>query len=103
MEEKFITGDIVLSIRGRDADKYYVVVSTEGIFAYIANGKLHKAEKPKKKKIKHLKNTHTTYEQMMGVQFDKAGISNPKLRRAITTFKNYMSGARGTIPPSGCA
>ncbi len=88
MEEKFNTGDIVQSVAGHDKDRYFVIVAMDGIFALIANGKLHKCDKPKKKKLKHLKNTGCTYEEIMGVQFDKAWISNPKLRKAINNFKN---------------
>ncbi len=91
MSEKFNAGDIVKSMAGHDKDKFFVVLSSDGIFAHIANGKLRKADKPKIKKLKHLENTGCTYEKMMGVQFERQGISNPKLKKAINNFKNIQS------------
>ncbi len=100
MNKNYNAGDIVESLAGHDAGKYFVIISMNGIYAQIANGKLHKLENPKTKKIKHLKNTDCTYEQLTGVQFGIENITNPKLRKVITSFKNYMSGASGTIPQS---
>ena len=88
MNENFNVGDIVLSVAGHDADMFYVVVSTEGVYAYICNGKLHKIEKPKKKKFKHLKNTGCTYKELTGVQLEKSKVTNPALKKAIALFKN---------------
>ncbi len=86
MDEKFSIGDIVLSKAGRDAGKHFVIVKRDGNFAHIANGKLHKIEKPKKKKLKHIAKTNCTYEQLMGVQFEKEKITNPKLKKTIFRF-----------------
>ena len=52
---KVSLGDIVCSIAGRDKDCYFVVTAVEGNFAYICDGKCRKTEKPKKKKVRHLK------------------------------------------------
>lgn len=49
------SGDIVFSEAGRDSGKYFVVVAVDGIYAYICDGKSRKTDKPKKKKLKHLK------------------------------------------------
>lgn len=49
------SGDIVFSIAGRDSGTYFVVVGVEENFAYICDGRGRKTDKPKKKKIKHLK------------------------------------------------
>ncbi len=86
MRVKFNVGDLVRSEAGRDAGRYYFVVSVEDNFAYICNGKLHKVQKPKKKKIKHLISAGCTYEELTGVQFDKEKITNPKLKKAIYNF-----------------
>ena len=57
MEQNFSTGDIVLSKAGRDKGNYFVVMSLDDVFAEICDGDLRKADKPKKKKLKHLKST----------------------------------------------
>ncbi len=48
-------GDIVYSIAGRDSGCYFAVIAVENNFAFICDGKSRKIEKPKKKKVKHLK------------------------------------------------
>ena len=52
---KVSPGDIVCSIAGRDKDCYFVVTAAHDNFAYICDGKCRKIEKPKKKKVIHLK------------------------------------------------
>lgn len=50
-----VPGDIVYSIAGRDSGGYFVVVAADDSFAMICDGKRRKTDKPKRKKIKHLK------------------------------------------------
>lgn len=47
-------GSIVRSIAGHDKGSLQLVVSIRDGYAYVADGKLRKIEKPKKKKLKHL-------------------------------------------------
>ncbi len=47
-------GMIVKSVAGRDQDRFYVVLDTDGVKATIADGKVRPLEKPKQKKFKHL-------------------------------------------------
>ena len=51
---KLNIGDVVLSKKGRDANNYFMVVSINDDFAYVADGKKHVLAKPKKKNVKHL-------------------------------------------------
>lgn len=53
------TGMIVRSAAGRDKGKFMVIVSIEGDFAYIADGRERKLERPKKKRLKHIRVTNT--------------------------------------------
>lgn len=48
-------GDIVYSIAGRDSGCYFAVMAVEDNFAFICDGRSRKTDKPKKKKVKHLK------------------------------------------------
>ena len=48
-------GDIVVSKNGRDKGVFFVIMSVENEYAYISNGSSRKSDKPKKKKLKHLK------------------------------------------------
>lgn len=47
-------GRVVLSKAGRDAGRAMVVLSVVGEYAMLADGCLRTAEKPKRKKMKHL-------------------------------------------------
>ena len=87
MESEFNIGDIVFSKMGRDSGRYYIVMSTEENFAYICDGDLHKTEKPKKKKIKHLKHTMNKSEYVKTKISDGLKVTNTELRRAVAEFQ----------------
>ncbi len=91
MNENFNAGDIVESLAGHDSGRYFVIISTDRNFAQIANGKLRKLEKPKRKKLRHLKDTGYTYEQLTGEAFKSEKLTNPKLKKAIAEFKNLQN------------
>ncbi len=58
MDKSIQIGSIVFSRAGRDAGRFFIVTEiTDDTFVKIADGRLRKLEKPKKKKIKHLKAT----------------------------------------------
>ena len=49
------TGRVVLSRQGRDAGRYFVVMSVAGDCVLMADGLTRKLDHPKKKKVKHLR------------------------------------------------
>ena len=86
MDLQIKSGDIVLSKAGRDAGRYFIVIKTEDIFAYICDGDLRKTDKPKKKKIKHLKNTGTESSYVKEKLSAGEKITNAELRREISEY-----------------
>ena len=48
-------GQVVLSAAGRDAGRLFLVLSVDGGFALIADGRVRKLEAPKRKRLRHLK------------------------------------------------
>ena len=48
-------GNIVLALAGKEKGGIYVVVKIDDKFVYLADGKRLKADKPKKKSLKHVK------------------------------------------------
>lgn len=48
-------GDVVYSLTGRDAGRYFIVVDINDKFVYICNGDIRPLKKPKKKNITHVK------------------------------------------------
>lgn len=51
------TGDVVISVSGHDAGRFYVVVGEEGGFPLLCDGKRKLLGSPKRKNSKHLKET----------------------------------------------
>ena len=79
---KLETGRIVRSISGRDAERFYLVLSmdTDG-YARIADGKRHRLEKPKRKIPRHLRCTARSADPA-------AYATNPKLRRLLAAYND---------------
>lgn len=76
MEAKI--GMIVRSAAGHDRGNFLVITAVEGDFAFIADGKERKLEKPKKKRLKHLKLTNTV--------IDTDNLTDKGLRKIISAF-----------------
>lgn len=76
---QFVKGNIVQSKAGHDKGMYCVVVSIEGKFAYICDGKRRKLKNPKKKKLLHLAPTNMLLEESM-MQTDK------QIRRSLSKW-----------------
>lgn len=56
------TGMVVRSRAGRDSGSWLVILSTEGDFALVADGKARPLARPKKKRLKHLAPTNRLLE-----------------------------------------
>jgi ribosomal protein L14E/L6E/L27E len=78
---EFNTKTVVLSLAGHDKGKLFAILGCENEnYVFIADGRQRKAQKPKKKKVKHLK--------PMGVLdlINVASATNRELRNAIRSF-----------------
>ena len=75
-----VKGSIVRAKAGRDKDKFFVVLETDGSYAMIADGRRRRVEKPKRKKFIHLAPTKTVHEGLMD--------TNPKIRKILNDFSN---------------
>lgn len=78
-------GQVVLSKAGKDSGSFYAIMLEDGDFAYIADGRLRKIEKPKRKSIKHLASTKTVLTQE---EYE----TNSRLRAALSKFNNSERG-----------
>ncbi|MGN1137749.1 MAG: hypothetical protein ACI4SF_16205 [Oscillospiraceae bacterium] len=76
MEAKI--GMIVRSAAGHDKGNFLVITAVEGDFAFVADGKERKLQKPKKKRLKHLKLTNTV--------IDTDNLTDKGLRKIISAF-----------------
>ena len=75
-------GSVVVSKAGRDEGRIFAVLSLEsnkdGEFAYVADGQTHTLEKPKRKRLKHLKGLGGNVGQP---------VEDAMLRRALEPYK----------------
>ena len=82
-------GSIVESVAGRDKGHIFFVLETIGEYALLVDGKIRRIEKPKNKKIKHLKflakrEDFRVYSKIVsGIKPD-----NAEIRKAISFFVN---------------
>lgn len=74
-------GMLVYSKAGRDKKNLFLVLDIENDYAYIADGDVRKAEKPKKKKLIHLQKINKVFENI------NKDISNSEIRRIIAQHK----------------
>lgn len=80
-------GQVVLSKAGKDSGSFYAVITEEGDFAYIADGRLRKVDKPKRKRKKHLAPTKTVLKAE-DLETDS------KLRAALSKFNKNDEGGK---------
>ncbi len=83
-----IEGLIVKSKAGRDNGKLFIVIKTEGEFAYIADGDTRRAEAPKKKKLKHLQVTSFVSDKIRQSLLENGTVTNSELRKALAEYLN---------------
>ena len=81
-------GRVINSNAGRDKGKLFIVTEmVDDEFVLLADGDLRKIEKPKKKKIKHVKFTDITLEEIRTKLEKHDKITNAELRKALRTIE----------------
>ena len=78
-------GSIVRSTAGHDADGFYAVTSVQEGYVSLADGKVRKLERPKRKSIKHIRKTNTVLDA-------SSMKTNKKLREALGAFRKDEGG-----------
>lgn len=82
-------GDIVYSKAGRDKDKIFIVLEVlDSEYVFVADGVLRKVQKPKKKKIKHLKKTNIKAELIKRKLAQSKEVTNTDLKRLLAELEN---------------
>lgn len=81
-------GDIVYSKAGRDKEGYFIVISVDGEYVQICDGKRRKVDRPKRKKLKHLK-FGVGYSNFIAKKLaGNEKITNLEVRRELSGFNN---------------
>lgn len=84
--------EIVVSIMGHDKGKLFLVLAKEDGFLYLGDGKSRKAQKPKKKSIKHVDPTGRIDQALLEKLQAGGTLTNKEIRAALKNSgfeKNY--------------
>lgn len=76
-------GSEVRSIAGRDKGGLFIVMSADSEFAYLADGDLRRADRPKKKKLKHIQPSGKVSEFIQNKLETGQKVTNAELRKAL--------------------
>lgn len=84
MDNKFNIGSVVLSKAGHDKNGLFVVIKVcDNDYVLIADGKTRKLDKPKRKKIKHLKPIGVELEEIAIKLSANAEVYDKHIRAAL--------------------
>jgi len=87
-------GQVVYSRAGRDSGRLFLISAlVDESYVLIVDGDLRRAEKPKKKKIKHLKSTGYICESLKEKFESGLKVSNSEIRKALENIKQKIESA----------
>jgi len=86
MIPEYVVGQLVYSKSGRDKGRLLVVVGIEDQYLYLADGKLRKINRPKKKKIKHVQKTNYVVKEIKEKIQEENKLKDSDLRRVIKEY-----------------
>lgn len=77
-------GQVVYSTAGRDEGRKFIILSIiDHNYVYISDGDLRKVDKPKKKKLKHLKSAGMTAEPIKEKLLSNIKVENFEIKKYI--------------------
>jgi large subunit ribosomal protein L14e len=80
-------GQIVKILRGRDLNKYAVIIAiVDQRFLWIADGDKRKFDQPKKKNLLHLQLQDAISQEVVNSLLETDRVTNGKLRYALSKF-----------------
>ncbi len=89
-------GRLVKSVAGRDKGRYFVIMGIiDEQYVYIVDGDLRSKDRPKKKKLRHLKLCPEVLTGIAGKLKEGARIFDAELRSAIRTSISESEALKG--------
>ena len=85
-------GQVVFSKKGRDKGLPFIVVNVSGEYLFLADGRLRKLEKPKKKKKMHVQSTKTISEDVRQKLLSGGYLLDADIRKALEPFTKNEEG-----------
>ena len=87
--------DIVIPLFGRDKGRYFFVLDRDDTYALICDGKLRRVEKPKRKKLKHMR-FEARHDCRAAVKLRSGGkVTNSEIRRSLAEYVSQKQGEKG--------
>ena len=83
--------DVVLSVAGHDKGMLFYVIDTDGVYVSLANGKERKVEKPKRKKLKHVRKLPRPDSSLTAKIRSGEPLLNSELRRELAKIRQEIS------------
>lgn len=87
---EIVKSDIVRSIAGRDQGKLFYVIETDGAYVLVANGKERRLERPKRKKLKHVRKVPRAESRVAAKILSGEKVLNSELRRDLAVFSQEI-------------
>jgi len=85
--DKIDKGNVVLSVAGHDKGRHFLVLESNGDLLTLVDGEIRRVEKPKIKKVKHVKLVYTNEGTRI---YDKVRngrrLENAEIRKAIKSL-----------------
>ena len=78
--------DIVISLNGRDKGKWFYVIAKEDNFVFLSDGKNRRVEKPKRKKIMHIRLEAKVASRTAMKIKNGEKITNSEIRRSLAEY-----------------
>jgi large subunit ribosomal protein L14e len=93
--ETIAISDIVKALNGRDKGKSFFVVDTEDIYAMLCDGKARRIDKPKRKKLKHIRLEQKSDGWIASKLQNGEKVTNSEIRRALAEYETQNRGEKG--------
>ncbi|MDR3239812.1 MAG: KOW domain-containing RNA-binding protein [Clostridiales bacterium] len=85
----FCIGGIVISKRGRDKGKSFVIVALEDAYVWLVDGQLRRIAKPKKKKTMHVQITNTVSGEIQAEVLRGGCLLDADFRKVLSRFQRH--------------
>ncbi|SHH71736.1 hypothetical protein SAMN02745823_00712 [Sporobacter termitidis DSM 10068] len=87
--------DIVVALCGRDKGKIFFVVGMEEIYALLCDGKSRRIDKPKRKKLKHVRFESKSDCRTAAKIKNGDKVTNSEVRKALAEYASIYRGEKG--------
>mgnify|MGYP003291159294 CR=1 FL=1 len=83
--------DLVLSVAGHDKGMLFYVISSDGVYVTIVNGKERTLERPKRKKLKHVRKLPRPDSLLTEKIRSGKPLLNSELRRELAAIRQEIN------------